>query len=242
MAPRTRIIGAVRFLLFSASVLAVLAQPGVAVAQTSCLNSVEMAKLAFGTLVTFRSTITAADVVDLEDVQKGLDGAIASLADNVSGARSRLDRLCDRLADLVSGSREVFIAADDCVGAANSITCDGAVIFENYQDAIEDLAEDALPKITSSTRRGELRDIIAQVYASIERLVALVIAEAKLSVSSASDSPAIVDAMQQQNTALTQEATCFLGTTQVGTTQRACGDAVGSFFDAWLNGIIEIIE
>jgi hypothetical protein len=241
MAPRTRIIGAVRFLLFSASVLAVLAQPGVAVAQTSCLNSVEMAKLAFGTLVTFRSNITAADVVDLADVQKGLDGAIASLADNVSGARSRLDRLCDRLADLVSGNREVFIAADDCVGAANSITCDGAVIFENYQDAIEDLAEDALPKITSS-KRGELRDIIGQVYASIQRLVALVIAEAKLSVSSASDSPAIVDAVQQQSTALTQEATCFLGTTQVGTTQRACGDAVGSFFDAWLNGIIEIID
>ena len=237
MAPRTRIIGAVRFLLFSASVLDVLAQPGVAVAQT-CGDSVEMAKLAFDRLVAFRSIITAADVVDLEDVQKGLDGAIASLADNVSGARSRLDRLCDRLADLVSGSRE---PADDCVGA-DRITCDGAVIFENYQDAIEDLAEDALPKITSSKRRGELRDIIAQVYASIERLVALVIAEAKLSVSSASDSPAIVDAMQQQNTALTQEATCFLGTTQVGTTQRACGDAVGSFFDSWLNGIIEIIE
>jgi hypothetical protein len=241
MAPRTRIIGAVRFLLFSASVLAVLAQPGVAVAQTSCLNSVEMAKLAFGTLVTFRSTITAADVVDLEDVQKGLDGAIASLADNVSGApSSRLDQLCERLVELVPG-RGGFIAPDDCVGAANSITCDGAVIFENYQDAIEDLAEDALPKITSS-KRGELRDIIGQVYASIQRLVALVIAEAKHSVSSASDSPAIVDAVQQQNTALAQEATCFLGTTQVGTTQRACGDAVGSFFDSWLNGIIEIIE
>jgi hypothetical protein len=196
----------------------------------------EMAKLAFGTLVTFRSNITAADVVDLEDVQKGLDGAIASLADNVSGApSSRLDQLCKRLVELVSGNRE---AAADCVGA-DRITCDGAVIFENYQDAIEDLAEDALPKITSSKRRGELRDIIAQVYASIERLVALVIAEAKLSVSSASDSPAIVDAVQQQNTALGQEVTCF-DPTQVGT--RACGDAVGSFFDAWLNGIIEIID
>jgi len=234
--PRKPTIGTGRLLLlFSASALALLALPSVAVAQTleTCLATAGPAKLAISRLQAF--TITAADVVDLADVQDDINSAIASLADNVLGSPSKLDQLCERV---VAHRPEVVIRERDCAGA-DSVTCDGAVIFGNYQDAIVALGEDAVPQITSAAKVAELRKIMRDdVYEAIRLLVEWVIEAAESSVSpgSASDSPPLVDALQQQLSAEAQTASCL-----AGTLQRACGDAVGSFFDAWFNGIIEII-
>jgi hypothetical protein len=243
MVPTKRVVGAVRFLLVcSASAFVFLAQPSVAVAQTtleSCLATAAPARAAITALRDFK--FSDADVVDRDDVQEGIDSAIESLADNVlssPGTASRLDALCGRLAAAASSS-EQFITGDDC-SSTDSLTCEGETLFENYQDAVEALAEDAVPKVRSATKIAELRAIVGQVYRAVRLLVELVISEAETSTSVASggssDSPAIVDALQNQRTAEGQAASCL------DATSRACGDAVGSFLDAWLNAIIEIIE
>jgi hypothetical protein len=243
MAPRKRIVGAVRFLLVcSASAFVFLAQPSVAVAQTtleSCLATAAPARAAITALRDFR--FSNADVIDRDDVQEGIDSAIQSLADNVlssPGTPSRLDALCNRIAAAVD-SPERFTTDDDCANP-DSFMCEGETLFENYQDAVEALAEDAVPKVQSATKIAELRTIVSQVYRAVRSLVELVITEAETSTSvtsgGSSDSPAIVDALQNQQTAEGQAASCL------GATSRACGDAVASFLDAWLNAIIEIIE
>jgi hypothetical protein len=243
MVPTKLVVGAVRFLLVCcASAFVFLAQPSVAVAQTtleSCLATAAPARAAITALRDFK--FSDADVVDRDDVQEGIDSAIESLADNVlssPGTASRLDALCGRLAAAASSS-EQFITGDDCA-STDSLTCEGETLFENYQDAVEALAEDAVPKVGSATKTAELRAIVGQVYRAVRLLVELVISEAETSTSVASggssDSPAIVDALQNQQTAEGQAASCL------DTTSRACGDAVGSFLDAFLNAIIEIIE
>jgi hypothetical protein len=228
-------------LVCCASAFVFLAQPSVAVAQTtleSCLATAAPARAAITALRDFK--FSDADVVDRDDVQEGIDSAIESLADNVLsslGTSSRLDALCKRIAAAVD-SPEQFTTDDDCANP-DSFMCDGEALFENYQDAVEALAEDAVPKV-SATKIAELRAIVGQVYRAVRLLVELVISEAETSTSvtsgGSSDSPAIVDALQNQQTAEGQAASCL------DTTSRACGDAVGSFLDAFLNAIIEIIE
>ena len=111
------------------------------------------------------------------------------------------------------------------------------MLFENYQDAVEALREGAIPKIRPGARLDTVREIIRQVFTAVEDLFDLVIDKAETSLSPGSDSPAIADAQQNQLSATGQAGTCF-----DGSVLRACGDAVASFLDAWLNAIIEIIE
>lgn len=242
MTPMKRIKRSGRvFLLFSVSAIALLDQPGVAVAQTleSCVASAGPASLAITRLQEFRRRIGTADVVDLADVQAAIDDAIEGLADNVrgeGGEPSKLAELCERI---VANEREVVIAERDCTSQTDSVTCDGAEIFSNYQDVIEGLGEDAVPQITNA-RITELRSILSDIYAAIRLLVDFTIAKALETgtLSSGSDSPAIDDALREQATAEAQTANCLAGAGE----PRACGDGAASFFDAWFNAIIEIIE
>jgi hypothetical protein len=248
MVPTKHVVGAVRFLLVcSASAFVFLVQPNVAVAQTTTLDikanclatagPVTGATGAIAALETLRNEITENDVLDLDDVLKDIDSAIGSLRDNVLGESSRLAQVCAHLKLVAANSSsERVITGDDCAGQ-DDLTCDGEVLFENYQDAVEALREGAIPNIRSGARLDQVRTIIRQVFTAVEDLVDLVIDEAGNRVSPGSDSPAIVDALQNQQIADGQAATCF-----DGKVLRACGDAVGSFFDAWLNAIIEIIE
>jgi hypothetical protein len=244
MAPTKRIMSAVQSLLVcSVSASVFLVQPSVAAGQTtleSCLATAAPAAAAIGALRNFR--FSDVDVIDRGDVQEGIDSAIQSLADNVlssPGTPSRLEALCGRLA-VAAASSEPFLTGDDCA-TADSLTCEGEVLFGNYQDAVEALGEDAVPRISSASKIAEVRAIVRQVYTAVRLLVELVIAEARTAASlgsggSSSDSPAIVDALQNQQIAEGQAASCL------DTSSTACGNAVGSFFDAFLNAIIEIIE
>jgi hypothetical protein len=238
MVPTRRIVG-VRFLLVcSASAFVFLAQPSAAVAQMTtleqrCIATADRATAAIDALEKFK--FDDADVVDRDDVQEAIDSAIQSLSDNVP----RLAAVCAGLENLAGNTVEQVITDDDCAGTP-SLTCEGEALFENYQDAVEALGEDAVPKIQDGDTIAAVRTIISDVYTAVRLLVELVISEAKASTTvasgSSSDSPAIVDAEQNQQTAEGQAASCL------DTTSRACGDAVGSFLDAFLNAIIEIIE
>jgi hypothetical protein len=228
-------MGAVRFLLVcSVSAFVFLVQPSAAVAQTSCLDTAASAVDAIAALQHF--TFTDADVVDRDDVRKDIDSAIRSLQANVVGDPSRLSVLCARFERLTpNSSSEAVVTGADCV-FVDSLTCEGETLFGNYQDAVEALREGAIPRILNRAKIDSVTQIIQQVFASVEDLVRLAISRAQESITPGSDSPAIVDALQNQQIAAGQATTCF-----DGTVLRACGDAVGSFFDAWLNGIIEII-
>jgi hypothetical protein len=241
MTPGKRIMRSGRvFLLFSVSAIALLGQPSVAVAQSlgSCLAAAVPANVAIARLKEF--TITSDDVLDLADVQGAIDDAVEGLADNVRGEGdepSKLAELCERLDTNELG---VVIAEDDCTADSDGATCDGAEIFSNYQDVIEGLGEDAVPQITNADKIADLRIILADIYNAIRFLVDFTIAKALEpgTLSSGSDSPAIDDALREQATAETQATNCLAGTGEL----RACGDGAASFFDAWFNAIIEIIE
>lgn len=240
MSPRKHFVGSVRFLLVCAgAVFVFMTQPSVAVAQTRgrCLATADSARAAITALRGF--TFTDADVLDRGDVQEAIDTAIQSLADNVLSqpdTPSRLADLCEHLERLAANTAEQVITGDDCAGI-HRLTCEGETLFENYQDAVEALGEDAIPKIRSADTIGGVRLIIRQVYTAVRELAELVIEAAEASVSPSSDSPAIADALDNQANGDNQAASCLAGAELV-----ACGNAVGSYFDAWLNGIIEIIE
>lgn len=241
MTPTTNVRSGKILLLFFLAVSVPLARPNVVGAQTfeSCLLAAVPANIAIARLQEF--TITGADVVDLADVQGAVDDAIEGLADNVTGEGGEPSRLAELCARLVANEPEVIVPEANCTALTDSVTCDGAEIFSNYQDVVEGLAEDAVPQITNAAKIQELRSIVADIYQAIRLLVEWAIAKAQASGTSGSggsDSPAIDDALREQATAETQAESCLTGTGE----QRACGDAAASFFDSWFNAIIEIIE
>jgi hypothetical protein len=242
MSPTIRVRCGRVLLLFFLSAVALLGQSSVAVAQTTlatCLSAAVPAQHAIERLQEL--TIAATDAVDVADIETAIADAIDGLADNVLGEAGDLSKLAEVCERLVSDDLGPIIAEDDCAPEADGVTCDGAELFSNFQDVVEGLGEDAVPQITNPALVDDLRGIIANIYESMQILVQWAITEAQASGTSGgsgSDSPSIDDALSQQSTADGQAKNCVTGTGE----QRACGDAAASYFDAWFNAIIEIIE
>jgi hypothetical protein len=234
-------------LLLSASAVVPLVQPNPAVAQSfeSCVASGVPAQNALDALRAFLQTLAFtgddSDFADVEDVQEDVTDAIAGLAANVEsdgGAPSRLAALCALLETDDFGE----IDEANCTQEADGVACSAEPFFEDYQDAVEALGEGAIANITSPVIRESIKSSLADVYDAVAMFVQVAIsraeAEGGVIASSGSNSGSIADAIQDQAAAEAQAENCLAGTGEA----RACGDAVASFFDAWPNAIIEIIE